>query len=349
MVRSPRKPIERSPLTIALTGDVMLGRLMNDVIRVYGPTYPLGNTVDLLRQADLTVINLECVIATNGKPWTRTPKVFHFRADPEALKVLERAGVDYVSLANNHSLDYEEDALLEMLRRLDAANIAHAGAGRNLDEAMRPAWLTVKGRRIAIISFTDNEPAWAATHKSPGINFVPVDRRDRRFTRLKDTVRRAREDGADLVIVSAHWGPNMRQRPSAAFVAFAHDLMDAGADLLHGHSAHIFQGIEVYKGKPIMYDTGDFVDDYAVDEELRNDQSALFRLHLDGTSTRYIDIFPVLIRDFQVNLATGRDFQQIAARMQRLCEEMGTRVARRDRYLRIEIPTVERTGVRRAA
>ncbi len=316
----------------------MLGRLMNEAIHRHGPFYPWGNTIDLLKNADLTVVNLECVIASNGEPWTRTPKVFHFRADPEAIMVLEAAGVDCVSLANNHAMDFEEDALLEMVDRLDAAHIAHAGAGRNLEEAERPAWLTAKGRKIAVTSFTDNEPDWAATNRSPGINFVPISPADRKLALLCSTIQRAREEGADLVIASAHWGPNMRQRPSAAFVAFAHTLMDLGVDVFHGHSAHVFQGIEIYKGKPILYDTGDFVDDYAVDPQLRNDQSALFRLQMnDATGIDHIEIFPVLIEDFQVNLAEGRDFQEIANRIQRLCEEMGTHVLVTDTHLQIDI------------
>lgn len=327
----------KGSLTIALVGDVMLGRLMNDVIHTNGPLYPWGNTLPLLREADLTVINLECVIAADGRPWTRTPKVFHFRADPEAIEVLKAAGIDYVSLANNHSLDFEEVALLEMLRRLDDAGIAHSGAGRNLEEAQRPAWLRAKGRRIAVLSFTDNEPAWAATSTSPGVNFIPIDRRGTRLARFKSTIRQAREDGADLVITSAHWGPNMRQRPSPSFVAFAHEVMNAGSDVFHGHSAHIFQGIEIYAGKPIFYDTGDFVDDYAVDERLRNDQSALFRLCVQDGQVRHVDVFPVLIQDFQVNLATGRDFDQIAKRMQTLCAEMGTTVEVERQRLRVTV------------
>ncbi|MBI4317642.1 MAG: CapA family protein [Chloroflexi bacterium] len=327
----------------------MLGRLINEVMSRRGPLFPWGNTIELLRNADLTLVNLECVIAATGKPWTRTPKVFHFRADPVAMRVLEVAEVDCVSLANNHSLDFQEDALLEMLGRLDAAHIAHAGAGRNLEEAERPAWLTAKGRKIAVVSFTDNEPEWAATARSPGVNFVPISTTGRKFARLLESVQRAREGGADLVIVSAHWGPNMRERPSSAFVAFAHALMDAGVDIFHGHSAHIFQGIEIYKGKPILYDSGDFVDDYAVDPDLRNDQSALFRLEIGDTGIDRIDIFPVLIDNFQVNLAEGRDFQEIADRMRRLCAEMGTDVVVVDTHLEIAISTDRRGVAERAA
>ncbi|MBI2953035.1 MAG: CapA family protein [Chloroflexi bacterium] len=339
-----------TPLTLAVTGDVMLGRLMNEVIHRRGPFYPWGNTIGLLKNADLTLANLECVIASSGKPWTRTPKVFHFKADPEAIRVLEVAGTDYVSLANNHTLDFEEDALLEMLDRLAAAHIAHAGAGRNLKEAERPAWLTAKGRKIAVFSFTDNEPDWAATDRAPGINFVPISIAARQFTRLRKSIRLAREGGADLVIASAHWGPNMRERPTPSFVAFTHALMDAGVDIFHGHSAHILQGIEIYKGKPILYDTGDFVDDYAVDPFLRNDQSALFRLEVSNAARiDHIDIFPVLIENFQVNLAEGDDFQAIADRIRHLCREMGTDVIVTDTYLRITISKERQEVMERAS
>ena len=104
--------------TLALTGDVMLGRLANDALVRCGPAHPWGNTLPALCAADLAIVNLECVIARGGRPWTRWPKVFHFRADPVALTALRLAGIDGVTLANNHVLDYGEDALLEMLDRI---------------------------------------------------------------------------------------------------------------------------------------------------------------------------------------------------------------------------------------
>jgi poly-gamma-glutamate capsule biosynthesis protein CapA/YwtB (metallophosphatase superfamily) len=133
-----------------------------------GASYMWGDTLPLLKRADLRLINLECVIAGNGKPWERTPKVFFFRADLNAIDVLKIAGIDYVSLDNNHSLDFGEDAMLEMLGRLDKAGIAHAGAGRNLVEASKPAVLVTRGMQVGIVSFTDNEPAFAANETSPG-------------------------------------------------------------------------------------------------------------------------------------------------------------------------------------
>lgn len=324
-------------VTLALTGDVMLGRLMNAVLHERGPRYPWGNTLPLLRNADLTLMNLECVIATSGRPWDRWPKAFHFRADPVALEALLQAGTDFVSLANNHVLDYQEEALLEMLDRLDASGIAHAGAGRNLAEAAQPAILESHSLRIAVLAFTDNEPGWAATEDRPGINYQPVTTVGRCFDRVREGIAEARRQGAEVVIVSNHWGPNMRQRPSLRFRRFACAVLDAGADLYVGHSAHLFQGVEVYQGKPIFYDAGDFVDDYAVDPVLRNDRSALIRCTVGRSGVASVELLPVLIKDFQVNLATGREFDAIAGHLQSLSAELGTRVTPRDGALEVSL------------
>jgi poly-gamma-glutamate synthesis protein (capsule biosynthesis protein) len=118
----------------------------------------------------------------------------------------------------------------------------------------------------------------------------------------------------------------MLSRPSAEFQRFARATIDAGADLYLGHSAHVLQGIEVYRGKPIFYDAGDFVDDYAVDPELRNDRSALILCDLGVTGVKAVCLLPTLIDDCQVNLATGDDFAAVATRLQRLSAESGTRL-----------------------
>src|SRR5512134_463299 len=110
-------------VSIILTGDVMLGRGVDSYLRRVGPAYPWGNTLPTLSAANLMIINLECVIACGGRPWSRWPKVFHFQADPIAITSLQLAGVDCVTLANNHVLDFEEEGLTEMLASLDKARI----------------------------------------------------------------------------------------------------------------------------------------------------------------------------------------------------------------------------------
>lgn len=316
---------ESGSVTVAMTGDVMLGRLVNEAIRQNGPAWPWGDFRSELAGADLTIVNLECVIAQDGQPWQRWPKVFHFRADPIAIHSLLVAGVDAIGLANNHTLDFDVEGLLEMLRLLDDHGIAHAGAGRDLAEAERPAVVQAKGLRVALLSFTDNEPGWMAGESTPGTNYAPVSLDTLSFVRIEAAIDRARRD-ADLIFFSNHWGPNMRERPPREFREFAHAVLDAGADVYIGHSAHIFQGIEVYKGKPLVYDAGDFVDDYAVDRALRNDQALLFLLKVGSRGVEELELVPALIEDFRVSRARGKDFDVIAARIRRLSTELGTHV-----------------------
>src|SRR5918997_633403 len=130
-------------ITVALVGDVMLGRRVNDALRTLRPEQPWGDVLPLLVSADLRIVNLECAITDHKQPWTRTPKVFHFRADPSAIEVLRAARVDVCSLANNHTLDFEERGLLDTLEHLEAASIPYAGGGRNQEEAAQPALLRV--------------------------------------------------------------------------------------------------------------------------------------------------------------------------------------------------------------
>ena len=126
-------------MILALVGDVMLGRGVADEIPHRHPASFWGDTLPLLRQADVLIAGLECAITMHPVPWIRTPKVFHFRAPPQAVEVLGAAGVRVVALANNHTLDFEVQGLLDTLAYLDAAGIAHAGAGRNLAAARQSA------------------------------------------------------------------------------------------------------------------------------------------------------------------------------------------------------------------
>src|ERR671921_2101937 len=130
--------------TVALVGDVMLGRGVNAALRTLRPEQPWGDVLPLLLSADLRIVNLECAITDSEQPWTRTPKVFHFRADPSTVEVLRAARVNGCSLANNHTLDFEQRGLLDTLEHLKVAGIRYAGAGRSRKEAARPALLAAR-------------------------------------------------------------------------------------------------------------------------------------------------------------------------------------------------------------
>jgi poly-gamma-glutamate synthesis protein (capsule biosynthesis protein) len=320
--------VERGrPNTIALAGDVMLGRLVNDAMAEHGWPHPWGNVTPLLWQADAFLINLECAITARVVRWHDGHyKPFHFRADPGAIESLRMARVDCASIANNHILDFGPEGLLDTIHALDAAGIAHAGAGRDEQAARAPALVTTRhGVRIAVVAFADYPASWAATADSPGLNFMPVSVEPAALARITEAIAEARSL-ADLVVFSIHWGPNMRSHATPEFRAFARRVIGAGADLFWGHSAHVAQGIELFQGRPILYDTGDFVDDYAVNAALRNDLSALFLLEVAPPHVERIHLVPVHVGHMQVNLATGGDRRWIANRLVRLCEEMGTEV-----------------------
>jgi poly-gamma-glutamate capsule biosynthesis protein CapA/YwtB (metallophosphatase superfamily) len=315
--------VNDKPLNLLLAGDVMLGRLVNESLRTVPPEYPWGDTLALFRSAAWRACNLECVIADQGSPWPRYPKAFHFRSDARNVAVLKAAGIDAVSLANNHTLDYDYGAMMEMLRLLDEAKIARSGAGWNRDEAARCAVSEVHGIRIGFLSFTDNEPGWEAGKDRAGICYVPVDRPDERTNELLDRVR-AQCASVDVLIVAAHWGGNWGYHAPAEHTALARELIRAGANVVFGHSAHVFRGVEVFQRGLIVYSAGDFVDDYAVDPIERNDRSWAFEIHVEDKRVRSLHLYPTVIREFQARLAAQDEAQVIVEKMQELCGERKT-------------------------
>lgn len=377
-------------MQILFAGDVMLGRLVNKVLANAQFTYVWGDTIDIIKRADFSLINLECPVSSKGKKWNKTFKVFHFRANLDAIQVLNSASIDYVSLANNHILDYDIEALLDTLDILDKNNISHSGAGRNLKEAMKPAILEKKLKpkpsnnnnsfhnvytekvnnndnikntiRIGIISLTDNEPEWEAKDDLAGINYIPATLDpDRYYYRLQNYIEQAKTQ-SDLVIVSSHIGPHFRETPSVKYVNFAHKIIDFGADIYWGHSNHMPQGIELYKhnnnNKIILYDCGDFIDDYAIDSNYRNDLSFIFLLHflMDKNSklsknnntnnsgnillqNSMIELIPTKISNFMVNTipADDNDADLIIKRMAKTCSFLGTKYFIDNKKKRIKI------------
>ena len=328
-------------MQIALLGDVMLGRLVNKHLATAAPAYPWGDTLELLRQADARYANLECVLASGGEP--EPGKIFHFRSDLKNVASLLAAGIDVVSLANNHVLDFGKDAFQEMLPALDGHGILHAGAGQDLDAARRPAVRRVGGAAVGFIAFTDNQPDWGARDTAPGVYYVPVEdggpRAAALLDGLLDLVRRTKAR-VQLLIVSAHWGGNWGADAPAPHQDLARDLIEAGADVVFGHSPHIFRGVGIYRNRPIIYSAGDFIDDYAVDPAERNDQSFVFMVETEGNEPRRLRLYPTVITGFQARLARG-SAPDIAARMQRLSSHLDTQSTWNASDRCLEIPLEE--------
>jgi poly-gamma-glutamate capsule biosynthesis protein CapA/YwtB (metallophosphatase superfamily) len=313
-------------LRLMFGGDAMLGRTVHEYIDRLGPGYPLGRIAPLLRDADLAIVNLECAITDSTRHWRGAPKAFYFGAPPAAAMSLAEAGIDAVSLANNHALDMDVRGLLDTLDALDRRGILHAGAGDDLAAARRPIVLERQGLRFGMAAFCDHQDDFAARAHHPGIAYLDLDDEAGALAAFAAALAPLRGQGVDWPILSLHWGPNMVWRPSPQFRKLAHAAIDMGWKMLFGHSAHVFHGIELRNGCPIIYAAGDLVDDYYVDREFRNDHQLLFELDLRGAQLERIVLHPLFIENCSVREADAGQAAWVCRQMRALCTEMGTQL-----------------------
>jgi poly-gamma-glutamate capsule biosynthesis protein CapA/YwtB (metallophosphatase superfamily) len=306
--------------TLALAGDAMLGRAVADRIAsepfraLFAPAVR-----ELTAGADLCVLNLECCISDRGERWPAPGKPFFFRAPPRAADALAWLGVDCVTLANNHALDYGAVALLDTCRHLAEAGIGVVGAGHDLDAARAGRVLAAGDVRVGVLGVTDHPPDFAAGPDSPGVAYADLQ------TEAPDWLLRAvtgLAGAADVCLVTPHWGPNMAGRPVPHVRAAAHALLGAGANLVAGHSAHVCQGVH----GPILYDMGGFIDDYAVHPGLRNDLGLLFLVTVDAHGPVQLEAVPLALDFCRTTLADRAAAAWITRRFIAACAEWGTDV-----------------------
>ncbi|MEU2356909.1 MULTISPECIES: CapA family protein [Streptomyces] len=330
-------------VTFALTGDVMLGRGVDQILphpgdpalredyvhdareyvalaeAVNGPvprpvdaTWPWGEALPVLERAapDVRVLNLETAVTADGD--FAPGKAVHYRMHPANLPCLTAARPDVCALANNHVLDFGPRGLTRTLTALAAAGLRTAGAGRDTDAARRPAAVPLRtGGRALVFSYglpSSGIPHhWAATTGRPGVALLTEDAlRD-----LADRLRRLRRPG-DLVVVSVHWGPNWGYAVSHAETRLAHELVDAGADIVHGHSSHHPRPLEIHRGRLVLYGCGDFVDDYegiGGQERYRDDLRLLHLASLDAATGRLtgLRLVPFQARRMRLEPASRQD------------------------------------------
>jgi len=306
----------------------MLGRKVGERL-VESPNARLFSegVVETVGEADLFVLNLECAISDRGERWHAPGKPFFFRAPPRAATVLADLGVGCVTLANNHALDFGVQALLDTFHHLAEAGIAVAGAGPDERAARTPVVLERGGLRLAVIGVSDHPADYAAGPERAGIAFA--DLWQGTPTWLLDAVRAA---DADAVLVTPHWGPNMVATPVEHVRRAAARLRAEGATLVAGHSAHVFHGV----GDAVLYDLGDFVDDYVVDPDLRNDLGLVFLVTVDSGRAIRLEAVPIALEYCYTRLADGPEAAWIGARFRRACASLGTEVSERDGRLVVE-------------
>jgi len=254
---------------------------------------------------------------------------------PKNIPCLTAAKIDYCSLANNHVLDWGYGGLTETLETLKHANINSAGAGQNLQEAEIPAVMEVEGKgRVIVFSYglqSSGIPfSWAASEDSPGVNLLRSlsDPTVRHIKEQVDAVKQQR----DIVVASIHWGSNWGYDIRPEQREFAHKLIDdAGVDIIHGHSSHHVKGIEVHKGRPIIYGCGDFLNDYegiSGYENFRDDLALMYFLSMDPSTGKLIclHMMPTQIKHFRANRASRVDVLWLRDVLNREGKKFGTRV-----------------------
>ncbi len=348
-------------VTLFLAGDVMLGRGIDQILphpgdprlheshaasaevyvglaeMAHGPIprragfdYVWGDALAALEaaQPDLRIVNLETSVTTSDAAW---PKGINYRMHPANVPCLTAARIDCCGLANNHVLDWGEAGLAETLASLRGAGLRPAGAGRTEAEAAAPAVLPLPaGGRVLVHAFAAGDcgvpPLWAATATHPGIALLP-DLAVSTATRIGAAARAARRPG-DLLVASIHWGGNWGWDVPDRHRAFAHALLDGGFDLLHGHSSHHAKGIELYRGKVILYGCGDFINDYegiGGYESFRPDLAVMYlaSLHTADAPVR-LTLVPFQVRRFRLHRATTADVAWLYATLARESAAWGT-------------------------
>ncbi len=313
--------------TVALAGDTMLGRGLANVLRADPTARLLGEEVSAqIARADAFVLNLECCISDRGARFPDPVKPFFFRAPPVAAQRLAAMGVDAVTLANNHALDYGPDALLDTLAHLEAVGITTVGAGTNEVLARQPRTIRCGELRVRLVAFSDHPHSYAAGPQRPGIAFA-----DLRFG-LPDWLREGvRAPDEQVALVSPHWGPNMVPEPLRRVRHTADRLLEAGATLVAGHSAHVFHGV----ADRVLFDLGDFLDDYAVEPELRNDLGLLWLVELDADGPHRIQALPLALDYCFTDVASPAQVESIVQRLRDRCKPFGTVVEPSDGLIEV--------------
>jgi poly-gamma-glutamate capsule biosynthesis protein CapA/YwtB (metallophosphatase superfamily) len=329
----PVSPILYEPYVRDAREYVALAEKANGPIpRPLNVDYVWGDALEELERADidLRIVNLETAITSAETPWPH--KGIHYRMHPQNMGCLTAAQISACALANNHVLDWGYDGLSETLRTLDAAGIAHAGAGNDSEEAMRPAVLDMSGKaRLLLFSFgsrTSGIPEdWKATGISPGMNLLD-DLSEATAVRVADQMRAHQQPG-DLIIASIHWGSNWGYEIPRDQIMFAHRLIEEGIAIVHGHSSHHVKAIDVYKGHLVLYGCGDFVTDYegiSGYEMFRGDLAPMYLVEIDSRSGELITVrlVPMHMRRFRLEPASVADAKWLCNRLNDLGEQFGT-------------------------
>lgn len=313
-----------SELHITAVGDIMLGRGVSQRLKSQGLDYiyPFIKTEDLFKKGDIVFGNLEQPITDRVESLDGEHK-YVLKSGTEAYSGIAFAGFNLLSLANNHMMDYYDNGLFDTMKILQENGVAFAGAGKNKEEARALAVININDLKVGLLAYTDmadiyyeGDPSigFAAGEQTPGVA-------SRNPEWVMEDIRKAREQ-VDLLIVSLHWGTEDSFSVTDEQVRFAHELIDQGADMILGHHPHRFQGIEIYKGKPIIYSLGNFIFDQ---NDPENQESFILNFTYSKTMLTELRAIPVRTVDkIQVVPQEGPDAKTMLERELQLSNDLDT-------------------------
>ena len=364
------------PISVALAGDVMIGRGVDQIMRHpgdptlhetwarsalryvelaeeksgpiprgVGPAYVWGDSPDRLADAgvDVRIVNLEAALTARGRPWPG--KGIHYRAHPENAQCLIAGRIDVAVVANNHILDWSEQGLGDTLDTLDRLGVGRTGAGADQSEAWSPASVTIeRSGRVLVLGLGSPsggvDPGWEAGPDRPGVAFLGSFS-EVCIERIDQTIDGSRRPG-DVVVVSIHWGPNWGHGIPSAHRRFARALIDdVGVDVVHGHSSHHPMGFEIYHGRLILYGCGDLLTDYEGilgHEEFRPELGAWYLAALDADTGVLQDlrIIPTKVNRFQLTTPSQDEMDWLVGLFQDKSVTPGFRIERQQDLLTVQ-------------
>lgn len=314
-------------IEVCFMGDVMMDSHIGNYIQEYGVDYPWSDVSTITKEADISVINLETSVSERGT--TKKPKGYGFRSKPYTLEGLRNSGIDLVSLANNHVLDFGLDAFDDTLKNLDKYNIKYIGAGSNLKEAEDMVIIEKNGIKMGFLGYSSIIPwvDWRADSESPGVAPLYPSDYNRVLKNIKDA-----SNKCDILTVIIHWGIEYTDYPTKEQAELAHSLIDNGADVIIGHHPHVIQGIEIYNNRPILYSVGNFI---FLKRNEKAGETGIFKLVFNKNGFVKGYIYPIYIKYCKANLISVDDDKgkKIIDRIIKLSSEFDTYITKKGEIL----------------
>lgn len=276
--------IEADEITVLAVGDITIGSSLTPIIERQGAGVFFEGTESIIQSADVATVSLNASISDRGEP--STIQQHHFRAAPGLARAIANAGFDAVSLATPNILDFGIVALEDTVTNLSWYNVKSIGAGDSPAAANLPAWLNVKGHKVALFAYLRGNEFNMAS-----LNVVA----SAAYSQMMHAVKQV-ENEAELIIVWLHWGKReAKKETQQASIRrqrlFANALIDAGADMVLCQQLHTLGGIEIYKGKPIIYSLADFIYDTY---ELQHARTIIPKATFKEGMLKSIEIIPIL-------------------------------------------------------